>query len=83
MRPQKFQDHLVDLLKNTSDASRVQPLTEAGDSPEAWIAAVISGAESPEIERIERWSTRQGEKPGNQGVTVHFHNTAKIFMRKL
>lgn len=134
MRPQKFQDYLVDLLKNTSDVSRVQPLTEAGDtqhpfgvavagpggearwqiigqlasgsrhdSPdtptegqpapviepqagdnaEGWLAAIISGAESPEIEQIERWSTREGEKPGNQGVTVHFHNSAKIFIRKL
>ncbi|MFH8410680.1 hypothetical protein ACH4FX_38805 [Streptomyces sp. NPDC018019] len=132
MRPQRFQDYLVDLLKNAPGVTRVQPLSEAGDtkhpfgvavagpggesrwqiigqlasgsrhddpdtpatgqpapvtepqagdSPEGWLAAVISAAESPEIERIERWSTREGG--GKQGVTVSFHNTARAFVRKL
>ncbi|KOT49929.1 MULTISPECIES: hypothetical protein [Streptomyces] len=132
MRPQRFQDYVVDLLKNAAGVTRVQPLAEAGDSrhpfgvavtgpggearwqivgqlasgtrhddadtpvegqpapvvepqagenAEGWLAAVLSAAESPEIERIERWSTREGAS--SQGVTVHFHNTAKVFLRKV
>ncbi|WP_030670571.1 hypothetical protein [Streptomyces rimosus] len=131
MRPQRFQNFVVDVLKN-GGASRVQLLSEAGDSrhpygvavagpggesrwqiigqlasgtrhddpdtpvegqpapavepqagdnAEGWLAAVLSGAESPEIERIERWSTREGQT--SQGVTVCFHNTAKVFLRKI
>ncbi|KOT94513.1 hypothetical protein ADK70_12620 [Streptomyces rimosus subsp. pseudoverticillatus] len=132
MRPQRFQDFVVDLLKNSTGVTRVQPLSEAGDSrhpfgvavtgpggearwqivgqlasgtrhddpdtpvegqpapvvepqagdnAEGWLAAVLSAAESPEIERIERWSTR--EDGSSQGVTVCFHNSARIFMRKV
>ncbi|MFE2044299.1 hypothetical protein ACFXAZ_25920 [Streptomyces sp. NPDC059477] len=51
--------------------------------PEGWLAAAIGRAESPEIERIERWSTQEGARPGSQGLTVFFHNTARVFVRKL
>ncbi|MEU9335801.1 hypothetical protein AB0D49_21890 [Streptomyces sp. NPDC048290] len=54
-----------------------------GDNTEGWMAAAIGRAESPEIARIERWSTREGARPGNEGVTVFFHNTARAFVRKL
>lgn len=54
-----------------------------GDNAEGWFAAAIGRAESPEIERIERWSARDGERPDNQGVTVFFHNGARAFVRKL
>lgn len=54
----------------------------AADSPEAWFAAVLAGAECPEIQRVERWSTR--EEPGSQkGVTATFHNGARVFARQL
>lgn len=52
------------------------------DSPEAWLAAVLAAAECPEIATIERWSTRP--EPGSQhGLTVTFHNAARIFARQL
>ncbi|MFJ4683747.1 hypothetical protein ACIQNG_36225 [Streptomyces sp. NPDC091377] len=54
-----------------------------GDSAEGWLAAAIGRAESPEIARIERWSTREGARPDFQGITVFFHNTARAFVRKL
>ena len=136
MRPQRFTDFAIDLVKNTPGVNRVQTLTEAGDdkhpwglaittaangevrwqfvgqlpdgakhstfedvpvtgapaatmgtpadadSPEAWLAAVLAGAECPEIATVERWST--APDPGSQrGVTVTFHNAARIFARQL
>ena len=56
---------------------------EPSDSPEAWLAATVARAESPEIASIERWSTREGERPGYFGMTVVFHNGARIFARQL
>lgn len=57
--------------------------TDAGPDagPDAWLAAVIGRAESPEIARIERWSARDGEK--RQGLTIHFHNGARAYVRKI
>lgn len=134
MRPQRFTDYMLDLVKNTPTVSRVQTLAETGDtkhpfglaittnsgetkwqfagqlpdgakhegfsdtpvtgtpapasgdpatadSPEAWFAAVLSGAECPEVASIARWST--AEDAGSQrGVTVDFHNGARIFARQ-
>ncbi|MET8824812.1 hypothetical protein ABZX40_18080 [Streptomyces sp. NPDC004610] len=54
-----------------------------GDNVEGWLAAALGRAESPEIARIERWSTREGERPDKQGLTVFFHNSARVFIRKL
>jgi hypothetical protein len=56
--------------------------TDAGPDagPDAWLAAVIGRAESPEIARIDRWSARDGEK--RQGLTIHFHNGARAYVRK-
>ncbi|MER5493398.1 hypothetical protein [Streptomyces sp. NPDC002490] len=134
MRPIRFTDFVIDLVKNQPTVSRVQTLAEAGDkqhprgivittgtrearwqfvgqlpegakhdsfddapvtgtpapaspeprtddAPEAWFAAALAQAENPEIAGIERWSTREGEREGNQGVTVHFQNGARIFAR--
>ncbi|MEU8759383.1 hypothetical protein [Streptomyces sp. NPDC048659] len=54
----------------------------SADTPEAWFAAVIAAAESPEVAAVERWSTRP--EPGSQrGVTVSFHNGARIFARQI
>lgn len=53
------------------------------DIPEAWLAAALAHAENPEIAAIESWSTREGERPGNYGITVRFHNSARIFARQL
>ncbi|WP_426568066.1 hypothetical protein [Streptomyces canus] len=50
--------------------------------PEGWLAAAIGRAESPEIERIQRWSTTQNG-PSGQGLTIAFHNGAKAYVRKL
>ncbi|MFF2022789.1 hypothetical protein ACFVW2_13450 [Streptomyces sp. NPDC058171] len=136
MRPTRFTDFVIDLVKNQPTASRVQTLAEAGDkqhprgvvittatgevrwqfvgqlpegakhdsfddapvtgSPvpagqgptaddiaEAWFAATLAQSENPEIAHIERWSIRESERAGNYGVTVHFHNGARIFARVL
>ncbi|MEU3836156.1 hypothetical protein [Streptomyces microflavus] len=58
------------------------PEPQTGDSPEAWLAAVIGRSESREIASITRWSTREGERPDNLGLTVAFNNGAKAFVRK-
>lgn len=136
MRPARFADFVIDVVKNQPTASRVQTLAEVGDTkhpfgvaittaagearwqfvgqlpegakhdtfgdapvtgepapagaapqpgdiPEAWLAAALAQAEDPEIAAIERWSTREGERRGNFGVTVRFHNGARIFARQL
>ncbi|MCP9958977.1 hypothetical protein [Streptomyces sudanensis] len=58
------------------------PAPQDGDTPEAWLAAVLAHAECPEIASIERWSTRPD--PGSQqGLTLTFHNGARIFARVL
>lgn len=58
------------------------PAPQAGDEPEAWLAAALTLAECPEVAGIERWSTRPD--PGAQkGLTVTFHNGARIFARVL
>ncbi|MGW6602276.1 hypothetical protein [Streptomyces sp. NPDC055036] len=52
-----------------------------GGSAEAWLAAVLTRAQSPEIASIDRWSTRPGKnKPG---ITVTFHNRARAFIRQV
>jgi hypothetical protein len=134
MRPTRFTDLVIDLVKNQPTASRVQTLAEAGDkqhprgvvittakgearwqfvgqlpegakhdsfddSPvtgapvapgqgpaaddiaEAWFAATLAQSENAEISDVERWSIREGEREGNYGLTVHFHNGAKVFAR--
>lgn len=58
------------------------PEPQPGDSPEAWLAAVISRSESREVASITRWSTREGERPDNLGMTVTFHKGSKAFVRK-
>ena len=133
MRPARFQDFTLDLVKNSSDATHVQTLAEAGDSKhprglaitttagearwqivgqlavgekhtdpdtpvtdepfrtwtepkpgdhEGWFAAALARAESPEIANIERWSIRPGQQD-KPGLTVFFHNGAKVFIRQL
>ncbi|WP_309029169.1 hypothetical protein [Streptomyces alfalfae] len=51
------------------------------DAPDAWLASVISAAESPEIAALDVWSAREGD--GQHGVTVSWHNGEKTFLRKL
>lgn len=53
------------------------------DGGEEWLAAVIGRAGSPGIARIDRWSVRQGASPGHVGLTVHMHNGARLFVRRL
>lgn len=54
----------------------------AGDEPEAWLAVVLARAECPEVAGIERWSTRPGATTA-KGVTITFHNGARVFARLL
>ncbi|MFJ5935486.1 hypothetical protein [Streptomyces sp. NPDC093071] len=133
MRPQRFSDFVVDIVKNSPTADGVRTLAESGDtkhpfgvvvtvgttetrwqftgqlpegakhegfldepvtgapvpagepprktdSPEAWLAAALAQAASPEISSVERWST-QPEAASQQGLTLTFHNGARIFAR--
>lgn len=134
MRPLRFQDFVLDLVKNTPGVTRVQTLTEAGsarhpyglaittsagearwqilgqlasgekhtgadvpvtgeplptgpnptagDSAEAWLAAVITNTQCPEIASIDRWSTQSSKRP-QHGLTVGFHNGARAFVRQI
>jgi hypothetical protein len=56
------------------------PFTAAPVSaaPDAWLGGVIGAAESPEVQRIDVWSAREG---GKAGVTVFFHNGRRAFVR--
>ncbi|MEV7154931.1 hypothetical protein AB0N77_09930 [Streptomyces misionensis] len=60
MRPARFQDWLIDTVKNTAGADRVQTLAEAGDSRHPFGIAVTRGG------REERWQINhqlgEGEK---------------------
>lgn len=53
------------------------------DAPEAWLAALLTHSASAEIAEVERWSTREEVRPGYYGLTVRFHNTARVFVRLL
>jgi hypothetical protein len=57
--------------------------TSTQDGGEEWLAAVIGRTESPQIARIERWSTREGARPDQLGVTVFFHNGQRSFLRRI
>jgi hypothetical protein len=135
MRPERFLDYTLDLLKNTPGVARVQTLQDLGetkypyavavttekgetrwqiigqlppgsrhedpdtpvngtpppagepprpgDDAETWMAAAIAQAECPEIERIERWSPRQGNRADHIGMTLYFHDSSKVFLRAL
>ncbi|GAA4909631.1 hypothetical protein ACFPM3_11735 [Streptomyces coeruleoprunus] len=125
MRPARFVEFVIGVVKNRSTASHVQTLADAGDTkhpygvvvttdrevrwqflgqlpegakhenfsddpvtgapaagdapqpgegPEGWMAATLLQAEHPEIAVVERWSTQQG-------MTITFHNGARIFAR--
>jgi len=47
-------------------------------APDAWLAGVIGASEPANTERIDVWSAREGRGPG---VTVHFHNGERAFVR--
>ncbi|URM90433.1 hypothetical protein LUW75_10960 [Streptomyces sp. MRC013] len=66
----------------TGTAPAVGPAPQDADAPEAWLSAVLAHAECPEIASIERWSTRPNPGP-QQGLTLTFHNGARIFARVL
>ncbi|MFJ9012304.1 hypothetical protein [Streptomyces canus] len=50
-----------------------------GGAPDAWLAGVIGGAEPADTERVEVWSAREGKD--DAGLTVHFHNGERAFVR--
>ncbi|RDG32596.1 hypothetical protein [Streptomyces corynorhini] len=134
MRPARFQDFSLDLVKNSPGVTRVQSLGEAGDTThpfglaitttagevrwqiigqlatgekhddqdtpvngdpvpaeggepdpsdhEGWLYAALVRAESPEIASIARWSTRE-DAGKSRGLTLDFHNSARVFIRQL
>lgn len=49
---------------------------------DGWLAAVIGRARMPQIARIVVWS-RQPDGDSGEGVTVHFHNGARSFLRRI
>lgn len=57
--------------------------TSVQDGGEEWLAAVIGRVRSRRVARIERWSIRDGARPGNIGVTVFLYNGARVFVRFL
>jgi hypothetical protein len=125
MRPAKYRDHLVDLLRNTpavqkaavveggphpyalsvtvagrdqrwqvigqlADGAKHDPVTAAvqagppsftqtplDGAPDAWLAGVIGASEPADTERLDVWSARER----GPGVTVHFHNGERAFVR--
>jgi hypothetical protein len=52
------------------------PVTAA---PDAWLAGVIGAAEPADTARFDVWSARDR----GPGVTVHFHNGERAFLRAL
>lgn len=68
MRPQRFQDWLIDTVKNVPGADRVQTLAEAGDSRHPFGFAVTRGG------REERWQITHQLAEGEK----HEHNEAPV-----
>lgn len=81
LAPGEKHEHADTPAQGTPAPAGVTP--GVADSAEAWLAAAVAQAECPEIAAIERWSTREGERPGHHGMTVAFHNGARIFARQL
>jgi hypothetical protein len=50
-----------------------------GGPADAWLAGVVGAAESPDTKTIDVWSAREGSQ--SMGVTVHFHNGERAFLR--
>jgi hypothetical protein len=55
---------------------KATPVTAA---PDAWLAGAIGASEPADTERIEVWSARG--KDQSAGLTVHFHNGERAFVR--
>lgn len=49
---------------------------------DGWLTSVIGRAQMPQIARLVCWSQRP-DAGDDQGVTVHFHNGARSFLRKV
>jgi hypothetical protein len=46
-------------------------------APDAWLAGLIGASEPADTERLDVWSARDR----SPGVTVHFHNGERAFVR--
>ena len=53
------------------------------EGPEGWLAQLLAGSGSLEIAGIEQWSLRPEPADRRNGLTVHFHDGARIFARAL
>jgi len=51
--------------------------TPVTGAPDAWLAGVIGASEPADTERLDVWSARDR----GPGVTVHFHNGERAFLR--
>lgn len=49
---------------------------------DGWLTAVIGRARMPQIARLVCWSQRP-DGGSDEGVTVHFHNGARSFLRRI
>ncbi|WP_432158413.1 hypothetical protein [Streptomyces sp. bgisy153] len=68
MRPERFQDWLIDTVKNTPGADRVQSLAEAGDTKHPCGLAVTRGG------REERWQITHQLADGEK----HEHEESRV-----
>lgn len=82
------------VIGQLADGAKHEPITAAvyngppaftaapvGGAPDAWLAGVIGATEPADVERLEVWSTRQ--KKSEAGLTVHFHNGERAYVRLL
>lgn len=69
-----------DPVQPTGDPALPPGKTSQADV-EAWLAALLAVSGSPEMAKVERWSTRESARKDHFGVTAHFHSGARVFAR--
>ncbi|MFJ2629664.1 hypothetical protein ACIO6T_41495 [Streptomyces sp. NPDC087532] len=68
MRPARFQDYVLDLVKNTPGTTRVQTLTEAGDNTHPYGLAIVTSSGEARWQIIGQLA--EGEKHDQADVGV-------------
>jgi hypothetical protein len=58
-----------------------EAVPDGGLPEERWLAELLARSGSREITGIELWSPRPGNRAGNDGVTVFFADSARIYAR--
>ena len=54
------------------------PTVDIDGAPAPWADSAVQ-----DVAAIERWSVREGNRPGHVGLTIHFHNGSRAFLRKI